>query len=596
MLFPVVNNYRNILDLSGIWEFKTDPKKIGERGKWFKGFKTQHTIAVPGSWNEQLEELGLLHYVGSAWYSKKVFIPSDYKSKRIILRIGSIDYNSRFWINGKFAGENKIGFLPIELEITDFVVPGKEALVIIMVNNELNDETLPQGITSKRFRDEKRLREETNPPTRYDFSPYGGIHRSVQLISTPQNFIQKIKVDTKISNNKNGLISAEIFTNSKKTFTVLAQINDGKKVFKQKASLQNGKAYVELKVGNCKFWSIENPFLYDLKIELANEKNIIDEYTLPIGIREIVISGNKLLLNGKEIYLKGFGKHEDFSVIGKGLFLPLIVKDFELMKWINANSFRTSHYPYSEEMMFYADRKGFLVIDEVPAVSLDFRRVNGNTLKTHKEHITRLIDRDYNHPSVIMWAVGNEPNLVGDQNYYNGSARKYWKEIFDYTRELDSSRPITVPNCTRAGVNDPVFEFSDVLSLNRYYGWYEYPGNLDEATCILSKEMDTIFNKYKKPILFTEFGVDTMPGFHSISTQMFTEEYQQQFLEAYIKLIRSKKYTIGEHVWNFADFRTPQHFRRVVLNLKGVFTRNREPKSAAFLLKKIWQYPSKNKL
>lgn len=595
MLYPIVNNYRNTLDLNGIWNFKTDPDKKGEKEKWFKGFNTTVSIAVPGSWNEQLEELGLLHYTGNAWYSKKIFIPPSFNSNRTILRIGSVDYNSKFWIDGKFVGENKIGFLPVELDITGFISPGKESLLVILVNNELNDESIPQGITSARFRNEKRLREETNPPTRFDFTPYGGIHRSVQLVSLPEISINKIRIDTAILNKKTGLISAEVFINSKIDGRVSAEVTYGKKTIKTENRFRGNKSTLKLKIDNCKFWSPENPFLYDIKFKLVRGSDIIDEYLLPVGVREVVIKGNKILLNGKEVYLKGFGKHEDFDVIGKGLFLPLMVKDFELMKWINANSFRTSHYPYSEEMMFYADRKGFLVIDEVPAVSLDFRRVNGNTLKTHKEHIQRLIDRDYNHPSVIMWAVGNEPNLVGDQEYYNGSAKKYWKEIFGFTKKLDSSRPVTVPNCTRAGVNDPVFEFSDVISLNRYYGWYEYPGYLEEAVEILSKEMDTIYKKYKRPVLFTEFGVDTMPGFHSISTQMFTEEYQQLFLDAYIKLIRSKEYTIGEHVWNFADFRTPQHFRRVVLNLKGVFTRSREPKSAAFLLKKIWQNPQKNK-
>lgn len=595
MLYPIVNNYRNTLDLNGIWNFKTDPDKKGEKEKWFKGFNSTVAVAVPGSWNEQLEELGLLHYTGNAWYSKKIFIPPSFNSNRTILRIGSVDYNSKFWIDGKFVGENKIGFLPVELDITGFISPGKESLLVILVNNELNDESIPQGITSARFRNEKRLREETNPPTRFDFTPYGGIHRSVQLVSLPEISINKIRIDTAILNKKTGLISAEVFINSKIDGRVSAEVTYGKKTIKTENRFRGNKSTLKLKIDNCKFWSPENPFLYDIKFKLVRGSDIIDEYLLPVGVREVVIKGNKILLNGKEVYLKGFGKHEDFDVIGKGLFLPLMVKDFELMKWINANSFRTSHYPYSEEMMFYADRKGFLVIDEVPAVSLDFRRVNGNTLKTHKEHIQRLIDRDYNHPSVIMWAVGNEPNLVGDQEYYNGSAKKYWKEIFGFTKKLDSSRPVTVPNCTRAGVNDPVFEFSDVISLNRYYGWYEYPGYLEEAVEILSKEMDTIYKKYKRPVLFTEFGVDTMPGFHSISTQMFTEEYQQLFLDAYIKLIRSKEYTIGEHVWNFADFRTPQHFRRVVLNLKGVFTRSREPKSAAFLLKKIWQNPQKNK-
>ncbi len=310
---------------------------------------------------------------------------------------------------------------------------------------------------------------------------------------------------------------------------------------------------------------------------------------MPIGIREIKISDYKLLLNGKEIYLQGFGKHEDYSAIGKGLFLPLMVKDFELLKWINANSFRTSHYPYAEEIMFYADKKGILIIDEVPAVSLDFRYVNENTKKNHLEFIDRLIERDYNHPSVIVWSVGNEPNIVGDESYYDGTGKKYWKEIFDYTRSLDNSRPLTVPNCTRAGVNDPVFEFSDILSINRYYGWYEHPGMLEYACEKLSQEMDEIYKLYNKPMLLTEFGSDTMPGFHSTSVQMFTEEYQTKLIEMYIDVIRSKSYTIGEQVWNFADFRTPQHFRRVVLNLKGIFTRERAPKSAAFKLKEIWK-------
>ncbi len=88
--------------------------------------------------------------------------------------------------------------------------------------------------------------------------------------------------------------------------------------------------------------------------------------------------------------------------------------------------------------------------------------------------------------------------------------------------------------------------------------------------------------------MMTEFGADTIEGAHSISDQMFTEEYQAKLLEMYIKLLRSKDYNIGEHVWNFADFRTPQHFRRVIFNRKGVFTRTREPKLAAFKLKELW--------
>ena len=191
-----------------------------------------------------------------------------------------------------------------------------------------------------------------------------------------------------------------------------------------------------------------------------------------------------------------------------------------------------------------------------------------------------------------MWALGNEPNIVGEEGYAKGTGRAYWKEVFGFARTLDSSRPMVVPNCLRAGINDPALEFSDIVCINRYYGWYEYPGRLDYALTVLEKEMDALYEKYRKPLMMTEFGADTIPGLHYTSDQMFTEEFQEKMLAMYIKLLRSKKYTIGEHVWNFADFRTPQNLRRVMLNMKGVFTRTRSPKLAAFTLRKLWRKSS----
>ncbi len=593
MLFPQNNMFRSVLDCSGIWKFKPDPEKVGEGQEWYKGFDSQIEIAVPGSWNEQLEEVGLANYVGTAWYSTNMFIPETGAGRRIWLRIGSADYHARAWVNGQFVGQHQGGFLPAEFEITSAVTLGTRNSVTILVNNELTEETIPQGITSEDYLREDRLREETFPPARFDFFPYGGIHRPIIIHTKPPGHIEDIRIDTTIRRGKKALIRATVVIGDAEGSRVRCSIEGMPGQSLSESTVVNGAARLAMEIDSCRLWSPADPHLYVLNVELLNDGKVADRYNQSFGVREVKIADGKLLLNGEPIYLKGFGRHEDFAVLGKGLSLPLVVKDFGLLKWINANSFRTSHYPYAEEIMAMADRQGFLVIDEVPAVSLDMRATNGKTIAAHKSALRDLIGRDYNHPSVIMWALGNEPNLVGDEGYFQGTGRKYWEEIFTYARTLDTSRPMTVPNCLRGGTDDPVFEFSDVLTINRYYGWYEYPGRITHGVQMLEQEMEKIHDRFGKPMMMTEFGADAIAGMHSTSDQMFTEEYQAQFLEHYIMLLRSKDYVVGVHIWNFADFRTPQHFRRVVLNRKGVFTRSRQPKAAAFVLKKLWESPTR---
>lgn len=590
MLYPQINKHRSVLDLSGLWKFRPDPDDVGEQERWFDRLKTDVDIAVPGSWNEQLEELGLLHYCGSAWYETSLEIPLEFSGRRIWLRIGSADYSSRVWINGILVGENGFGFLPFEFDISPQASPGETVRITIRVDNRLSDESIPQGVLAEYYAIENRLREETNPPARFDFSPFGGIHRPVKLCTTADSHIRDLKVDTSIAAGQRGVIDLEVTTEHAEGFRAVCTLfADGPvSVAAASAEIKGAVTSFSFDIPHCSYWSPDSPFLHRLAVEIWRDAATVDSYTLNVGVREVRIEGTTLLLNEGPVYLKGFGKHEDFAVLGKGLSLPVVVKDFQLMKWINANSLRTSHYPYAEEVMEMADRHGILVIDEVPANSLDMRHVKSRTLDNHKAFFKRLHDRDHNHPSVIMWALGNEPNLVGEESYYDGSGRKYWKEVFAYARSLDATRPMMVPNCLRAGVNDPVFEFSDVVAINRYYGWYEYPGRLDHAMTILNEEMEWLYAKFKKPMMMTEFGADTISGYHSTSDQLFTEEYQGNLIARYIALLRTKSFVIGEHVWNFADFRTPQHFRRVVLNRKGVFTREREPKNAAFRLKTLW--------
>ena len=290
-----------------------------------------------------------------------------------------------------------------------------------------------------------------------------------------------------------------------------------------------------------------------------------------------------VLLNGEPIYLTGFGRHEDFPINGRGLNPAVLIKDYALLKWIGANSFRTTHYPYSDEMMMLADKLGFLIIDEIPAVGLYFREDGlARRLDLCRQQISELIARDKNHPSVIMWSIANEPHSEHD------NAVPFFQNLAGLTRELDASRPVTLVSFL--GLPEDSFAFLDVVCLNRYLGWYSEPGRIEDGTTLLSAELDAIHQKYGKPIILTEFGADTIPGMHAQPPEMFSEEYQVAYLTQTIDILRSKPYVVGEHVWNMCDFKTSQGITRVGgLNHKGVFTRDRRPKMAAHALREIWR-------
>lgn len=307
------------------------------------------------------------------------------------------------------------------------------------------------------------------------------------------------------------------------------------------------------------------------------------------------VTENELLLNGEPIFLKGFGKHEDFPIFGKGTAHPVMVKDYALMKWTGANSFRTSHYPYDEEYMRMADREGFLIIDETPAVGLYF---HGDTAELaqrqemNKQYINELISRDKNHPSVIMWCIANEPfpeSLTPGAGSREATPESIasFEELFALVKQLDTTRLATL-----VGVMGGPAEWvglADIICINRYYGWYTHLGDLEGAATLLGMELDGLHKRFNKPIIITEFGADTYPGMRAVEPEMFTEEFQTEFIKTYLDVAAARDYMAGMHVWAFADFRTSQGLIRFGgINHKGVFTRDRNPKAAAHYLRSRW--------
>ncbi|MDZ7318551.1 MAG: beta-glucuronidase [candidate division KSB1 bacterium] len=589
MLYPQMNRCRTVIDLSGFWEIKVDPENRGEPEQWMNGFEPDALIAVPGSWNEQLAELGLMNYIGKIWYQKQFQIPQALANHQLYIRFGSADHHARVWLNGEFLGEHFGGYLPFEFDMSAHIKKNQPNLLVVSVDNTLTHDTIPQGVTAEDYQAFHRQRYQTFPPTVFDFFPYGGIHRPVKIIALQPHHIEYVRIQTNIIGNK-GLINFQVqFSGQAESTQLKITIWDRqRKLLETNYGLQENLLEGALEIPDCQFWSHEHPFLYRMQLELFENAKLIDEYELEVGVREIEVTEQGLLINGQPLFLKGFGKHEDFAVIGKGLLPPLIVKDFQLMKWIGANSFRTSHYPYAEEILQMADRLGFYVIAETPAVSLNFSFANQKTLDSHRRALIELIQRDQNHPSVIAWSLANEPGIWGEPEANAEQADQYWAELFALAKKLDPTRPLTLPTFPRWKDKDVVYKYCDFVSINRYWGWYEIPGEIDRAGEVLREELIQLFERYHKPILVSEFGADTVEGLHATYPQLFTEEYQTDLIQKYFDIIESLPFAIGEHIWNFADFRTAQHFRRVVLNKKGVFNRQREPKAAAFFIREHW--------
>lgn len=326
---------------------------------------------------------------------------------------------------------------------------------------------------------------------------------------------------------------------------------------------------------------------------------------IKLVFRTVKIVNDKILLNNHPIYLKGFGKHEDFNVLGKAINESIIKRDYECVKWIGANCFRSSHYPYAEEWYQYADRYGFLIIDEVPAVGLNrsitnFLNVTNSNQshffasktvpelkKVHEQEIKEMIDRDQRHPSVIAWSLFNEPESTTQESY------DYFKDIFAFARKLDpQNRPYTGTLVMGSGPKvDKLHPLCDFVCLNRYYGWYVAGGpEIVNAKKMLEDELDGWQNlKPNKPFVFTEFGADTLSSSHRLPDEMWSQEYQNEYYQMYFDIFKKYPFICGELVWNFADFKTSEGIMRVGGNDKGIFTRDREPKDIAFTLKKRWQ-------
>lgn len=585
MLYPRESEAREIRDLSGIWEFRTDRGNEGYERKWYaSGLEDTIRMPVPASYNDIVQDASIRDHIGVVWYERSFFVPAAWKDRRVVIRVGSATHKAVLWVNGTEAVRHKGGYLPFEADISGVLEYERENRVTIAVDNLLDWTTLPPGevrtFTDGMHPEGYRIQEYF-----HDFFNYAGIHRPVLLYTTPREYIRDIFVNTGIEGSK-GIVEYRVEL-SDGSGGVRAELMDRGGVIAA-AEGASGRLAVE----GARLWEPGNAYLYTLCVRTSRPGDEAgDCYRLPVGIRTVSVSGKRFLINGKPFYFKGFGKHEDTDLAGKGLSHVTNVKDFNLLRWIGANSFRTSHYPYSEEIMDLADREGIVIIDEAPAVGLNFwdrekkvfsgEHVHTAALEHHLQVVGELIERDRNHPCVVMWSVANEAAT------YEEEALPYFERVAGEVRRLDASRPVTIVESSFPE-ECRVAQLFDVICVNRYYSWYSDPGRLELVELQLEKELRGWYGRFGRPVLLSEYGADAIAGFHQDPPVMFSEEYQCELLRACHNVLDRLDFAVGEHVWNFADFATKQGITRVIGNRKGVFTRQRQPKAAAHLLRARW--------
>ena len=582
-MYPQSNSARTVRDLSGVWDFR------------FNANDAWQPIAVPASYNDQSPDPEFRRHYGMAYYRTTFTVP---EGARRVLRFDAVTHNAVVRLNGQEIAAHRGGFLPFEADITALAQPGETVMLDVEVDNRIGHSTLPvgneggtaffgsdnAGIPAVEAGKARQQMQGINLPN-FDFFNYAGITRPVHLYTTPAAYIRDITLVPDMT----GTLHYAVDTVGEGGVTVEILDADARIV-----AYADG-AENTLHVDNARLWQPRpgTPYLYTAVVKFGQ-----DEYRQKFGFRSVEVRGHQFLINGEPFYFKGPCKHEDSAFRGRGYDACVTVTDLKLYEWLNANCLRMSHYPYAEEVYDLCDRLGIVVIDETPAVGIGAGAAcdpyQTFPLKNYHSAVLRaMIDRDKNHPCVVLWSLGNEP----DTEHFPQSAYDYWHPLYQQAHAQDpQNRPVTMVCCQNDYTKDITTRTMDVVCINRYYGWYNLSGDLDTAAYAFSKELE-FWQEIDKPLILSEYGADTVAGLHGFTPEMFTEEFQVEYYKTINACLDNCAFVVGEWPWNFADFSTQQGPMRVgSCNRKGLFTRERTPKLAAHYFRDRWAKKQPNDL
>ena len=471
-------------NLNGVWKFMfLDAPEYSPEGFFNSDFDVtkMDDITVPGNW--QLQGYGKMHY-SDLWYNfpinppyvptenptgiykRTFFVEESYRDKKIIIRFCGVDSAYHLWINGKEVGYSKVARNESEFDITDLIRVG-----------EKNDVT----VRVYQWSDGTYLEDQ-------DMWWESGIFRDVELIGVPKDGINDYKVIADLDDEyKNGIFKVEAFLRTTKEVNVTFELVDAGEntVFTKTVVAKEGKACIDEVIADVNHWTAETPYLYKLFMTVEDDGQIVEVIPQNVGFRNIRLNGETFLVNGVAIKFKGVNRHDYSPQNGRVVSREEIEKDIILMKQFNINAIRTSHYPNSYYLYDLCDEYGMYLIAETDLECHGFELTGDYKWITddpswelaYVSRMTRMIERDKNHPAIIFWSLGNESAFGCN-----------FRKMTDVAHEMDPTRLVHYEG-------DFDVESADVYST--MYTWIENPKK--------PYLMKDIIEKSKKPHIHCEY-------------------------------------------------------------------------------------------
>ncbi len=540
--------------------FFMDAKQANPQELLEYDFDKSPSLKVPGDWNTQKAEL--YYYEGSLWYRKVFERAALKKSERAFVSFGAANYRADVYLNGKKLGSHIGGFTPFSFDATEQLLPGRNSLVV--------------RVDNKRARD-------AVPTLNTDWWNYGGITRSVQLVTVPQVFIQQHFLH--LQSVSSGIISGEVqLSKAAAGQTVQVSIPELKLRQKVKTNAQ-GLAHISFKTTALQLWTPEQPKRYQINISAGS-----DQLSEQMGFRTIATRGKQILLNDQPIFLRGISVHEELALKGGGRATDEQA-DRQLLTWakeLNANFVRLAHYPHNEAMVRLAEEMGILVWSEIPVYwTIDW--TNPATYANAEAQLSDMIQRDRNRANVIIWSLANETPVTPERT-------QFLAQLAHKARELDSSRLLSAAmerhwdakNSSLSVVEDPLADIVDLVSFNQYIGWYDgLPDKLAQVSWKIP---------YNKPVFVSEFGAGAKQGLHGAADTRWTEEFQADLYRKTLSMLDNIDGLSGFSPWILVDFRSP---RRVLpqiqdgFNRKGLISDAGQKKQAFYVLRDYYVQKAK---